>query len=172
MDKLKNKKCGSCKQVKSLSNFAMERQKKDGYSYYCRSCKNKKDVEYRSTEIGYMKARYHKMYRKQKATKRLLTFEEFMAAWEKHKSIYGMKSAWGPGVHNLEQHKPITMICSGKGEAKRIESNLSIDRLDSSKDYMVQNIIFIRVDENSRKKDTSYKDCKIHIKLHEERFGK
>ena len=95
-----------------------------------------------------------------------------MAAWEKHKSIYGMKSAWGPGVHNLEQHKPITMICSGKGEAKRIESNLSIDRLDSSKDYMVQNIIFIRVDENSRKKDTSYKDCKIHIKLHEERFGK
>ena len=49
-------------------------------------------------------------------------------------------------------------------------SNLSVDRLDSRKDYTVQNIIFICSDENRRKNDSSYEDCKIHIKLYEERF--
>ena len=47
---------------------------------------------------------------------------------------------------------------------------LSVDRLDSTKDYTLQNIIFIRGDENARKKDTSYEDCKIQMRLHEERF--
>ena len=90
-----------------------------------------------------------------------------------------MKSAWGPGINHLEQHLPMTMIQHGKGQigkvggikgSKLIKSNLSIDRLDSNRDYTLQNIIFIRSDENLRKKDTSYKDCKIQIRLHEERF--
>ena len=61
-----------------------------------------------------------------------------------------MRSAWGP------HHLPITMIYRGrsggqKGE-KNCGSNLSPDRLDSSKPYTIQNLIFIRNDENSRKK--------------------
>ena len=109
------------------------------------------------------------------------TFDEFVAAWEKHKSIYGMKSAWGPGINNLEKHLPITMIIKGEGQvgkkgclkgSKRIPSNLSIDRLDSGRDYTLQNIIFIRDDENKRKNSSSYEDCKIQIRLHEERFIK
>ena len=51
-------------------------------------------------------------------------------------------------------------------------SNLSADRLDSDQDYTLQNLIFIRNDENSRKKNTTYEDCKIQIRLHEERFIK
>ena len=105
------------------------------------------------------------------------TFEEFLAAWEKHKSIYGMKSAWGPGRDHLQQHLPVTTITPGTKRVSgkkvpRVYSNLSADRLDSSKDYTIQNIIFIRNDENVRKKDTSYNDCKIQIRLHEERFIK
>jgi len=56
--------------------------------------------------------------------------------------------------------------------SKRTGSNLSVDRLDSGRDYILQNIIFIRNDENSRKKNTTYADCLIQIRLHEERFGK
>ena len=86
-----------------------------------------------------------------------------------------MRSAWGPGINHLHQHLPITMTANGdpawnRGEGKRTASNLSVDRLDSSRDYTLQNIIFIRNDENTRKHRTSYEDCKIHIKLHEERF--
>ena len=169
------KKCPKCGKVKPIQDFAKNREKKYGF-YCCRLCKNKDDIRYRSTERGFLKNKYDKMYRKEKKFKRLLTFEEFLASWEKHKSIYGMRSAWGPGPHNLEQHKPLTRIWLGKGRNKKgskiTGSNLSVDRLDSSKDYTLQNIIFIRGDENARKRDTSYEDCKIQMRLHEERFGK
>ena len=90
-----------------------------------------------------------------------------------------MRSAWGPGINNLEQHLPITMIFLGNGQegkkgqikgTQRTASNLSIDRLDPNRDYTLQNIIFIRSDENERKKDATYEDCKIQMRLHEERF--
>ena len=73
----------------------------------------------------------------------------------------------------------MTMIHEGKGQlgkggalkgSKRTLSNLSPDRLDTNLDYTLQNIIFIRFDENRRKNSTTYEDCKIQIKLHEERF--
>ena len=168
------KKCSKCKEIKSILDFANNKHNKDGRYSCCRSCKNKVDTTYRNTEIGFLKNKFHKMYRKEKKFKRMFTFEEFLASWEKHKSIYGMRSAWGPGPHHLEQHKPMTRIWLGKGRSKKgsklTASNLSVDRLDSSKDYTLQNIIFIRGDENARKRDTSYEDCKIHIKLYEERF--
>ena len=83
-----------------------------------------------------------------------------------------MKSAWGPGIDHLEQHLPITRIYNGGGVYHRTNSNISVDRLDPNREYTLQNIIFIRGDENSRKKDTSYEDCKIQMRLHEERFIK
>ena len=46
------------------------------------------------------------------------TFDEFLTAFEKHKSIYGMKSAWGPGPDQLDQHLPITMIHSNNPDKK------------------------------------------------------
>ena len=170
----KTKKCPVCGEVKPIRDFSRDRKKKDGCYHCCKLCKNKDETKYRSTETGFLKHKYAKLYRKEKEFKRLLTFEEFVAAWEKHKSIYGMRSAWGPGPHNLEQHKPITIIWLGKGGSKKgkkpIASNLSIDRLDNNRDYTIQNILFIRGDENARKKNTSYEDCKIQMRLHEERF--
>jgi len=144
-------------------------------------------TKYNNTEKGYLKERYQGLTKKNRYQKRngqpikcYFTFDEFFAAWEKHKSTYEMKSAWGPGVDHLEQHLPITMIQKGDGTpgtrggrrkgAKSISSNLSVDRLDSSKPYTIQNLIFIRGDENSRKKNTTYEDCKIQMRLHEERF--
>ena len=71
------------------------------------------------------------------------------------------------------------MIQEGKGQlgkkgapkgSKRTLSNLSPDRLDTNMDYTLQNIIFIRFDENQRKNGSSYEDCKIQIRLYEERF--
>ncbi len=123
--------------------------------------------------------RYDSLNGEQRKSKCFFTFDEFLAAFEKHKSIYGMRSAWGPGPDRLEEHLPITMIQEGKGKlgkkgalkgSRRILSNLSVDRLDTNLDYTLQNIIFIRLDENARKNTTRYEDCKIQIKLHEQRF--
>ena len=185
---VKKKKCPKCGEVKSLADFTKDRKRKNGVGGWCKKCFNKDTTRRRNTENGYLKMRYYSMkgrefteYKWARKSKCLFTFDEFLAAWEKHKSIYGMKSAWGPGINNLEQHLPITMIQKGEGQigkiggikgAKRMGSNLSIDRLDSNRDYTIQNLIFIRSDENTRKKDTTYEDCVAQIKLHEERFGK
>ena len=177
------KKCTQCSVVKSLDAFSKLRKSKDGFKYICRGCSRINMCEHLKTEKGYLKKRYRDLKRTDKWRKPLtffkccFTFDELCAAFEKHKSIYGMRSAWGPGIDHLDQHLPITITAKGdsswkRGEGKRTASNLSIDRLDSSRGYTLQNIIFIRGDENARKKDTSYEDCKIQMRLHEERFKK
>jgi hypothetical protein len=180
------KKCTKCGEVKSLTDFSKNKRGKDGLKRHCKTCDRKFKIEYRSTERGYLRYIYYSITSREKITpqnpisiKCHFTFEEFLAAWEKHKSIYGMRSAWGPGIDKLEEHLPITMIHKGEGKfgrggcvkgSKRIRSNLSVDRLDNNIDYTLQNIIFIRNDENARKRDASYNDCKIQMRLHEERF--
>jgi len=182
------KKCTKCGEVKPLTVFHKDKNGKDGYRCSCKKCTNAQITMYKKTEKGYLKTRYDAMFAKERVrtwsrwgrpSKCYINFEELWAAWEKHKSIYGMRSAWGPGPDRLEEHLPMTMIFIGKGQegkkgivkgTKQTVSNLSVDRLDSEQDYTLQNIIFIRCDENQRKKNTTYEDCKIHIRLYEERF--
>ena len=176
------KKCTKCGEVKPLTLFNKDKSYKGGHHTWCKKCKNGINTERLNTEKGYLKMRYDSLNGEQRKSKCFFTFDEFLAAFEKHKSIYGMKSAWGPGPDRLEEHLPMTMIQEGKGRlgrrggmikgSKRILSNLSVDRLDPNLEYTLQNIIFIRNDENSRKKNTTYEDCKIQIRLHEERFMK
>ena len=181
-----NKKCTKCGEVEPLTFFYKDKAKKNGYHPWCKKCFNKTTTKRLNTEKGYLKMRYGSMRGKElskdrwsRKSKCFFTFDEFLAAFEKHKSIYGMKSAWGPGPDHLEEHLPMKMIQEGKGQLgkrgpikglKPTVSNLSVDRLDTNRDYTLQNIIFIRGDENVRKKNTTYEDCKIQIKLHEERF--
>ena len=177
---MREKKCMKCGEVKSLEDFHKNKNNKDGHHYWCKNCLNAGVTKFKNTEKGYLKMRYDDMrgreFRKNRwgrKSKCLFTFDELLATFEKHKSIYGMRSAWGPGIDHLEQHLPITRIYRNGGAAyHRTGSNISVDRLDPNRDYTLQNIIFIRGDENSRKKDTSYEDCKIQVRLHEERFIK
>ena len=180
------KKCTQCGKVKFLKNYFKvnnKRRKKDGYRSECKDCSSAMSNKYRRTEIGYLRHRYLNMKRNYETNQRgrrnkcYFTLNEFIAAFQKHKSIYGMKSAWGPGPKHLDQHLPITMIVQGTRRRKgkktpRSRSNLSADRLDSDQDYTLQNLIFIRNDENLRKNRSTYEDCKIQIRLYEERFVK
>ena len=181
-----NKKCTSCGEVKPLTLFYKDKTKKNGHNPWCKKCLNNGQHEWRNTEKGYLRMRYNTMRGKEftkdkwsRKSKCFFTFDEFLAAFDKHKSIYGMRSAWGPGPDRLEEHLPITMTQEGKGQlgktgaikgSKRIPGNLSVDRLDPNLDYTLQNIIFIRNDENRRKNNSSYSDCKIQMGLHKQRF--
>jgi hypothetical protein len=181
------KECPACGNVKNLFEFSWRQKSRKKKQSWCKKCKREAMNKYLNTERGYLKDKYNNLRKKKRYQKRngrqikcYFTCDELLTAFGKHKSIYGMKSAWGPGVDHLEQHLPITMIQEGNGKpgtrggsrkgAKRLMSNLSVDRLDSGRHYTLQNIIFIRNDENGRKKDTSYEDCKIQMRLHEERF--
>tara|TARA_R110000851_G_scaffold129317_2_gene261979 strand:- start:1030 stop:1569 length:540 start_codon:yes stop_codon:yes gene_type:complete len=171
------KKCTTCGEVKSLTNFYKKSDTKDKLRAECITCwakaTKKNNTKRFQTEIGFLKMRYSGIEDRGRTNPTVgkyqcyFTFKEFCEAFRKHKEKYGMKSAWGPN------HLPMTMIYLGrngnKGYGKRV-SNLSCDRLDSAKPYTIQNLIFIRSDENDRKKNTSYEDCFAQIKLHEERF--
>ena len=185
---INEKKCLKCKILKSLTDFHINRRRKDGHHDWCKKCRSyvskmyharpevkERDKQWkkkrRSTEEGFLRWKYSDVLERAKKDpkyKCCFTFDEFVAAWEKHKSIYGKRSYWG------SPYLEITMIYDPRvnkgGKKSRHHGNLSPDRLDSSRPYTIQNLIFIRVDENSRKKDTAYKDCLIQIKLHEERF--
>ena len=189
------KKCIRCGEVKSIDDFHKRKSKKDGHKPECAICsceyarKHRADNKdkyrgyerkSRSKERGFLKKQFSNILRRAKVKKDgkhqcHFTYEEFDDAFQKHKKRHGMKSAWGP------PHLEITTIHQlieglGQGCKKRgltqihSKSNLSADRLDSSKPYTIQNLIFIRADENNRKKDTTYEDCKIQMRLHEERF--
>ena len=175
------KKCSKCSEVKSLEEFPTRENTKDNKDSWCRNCYHVAGDKYRNTEIGFLTKRYSDIKDRCHLDNRkcYFTVDEFLAAFYKHKSIYGMKSAWGPGIDHLEQHLPITMIHEGNGKrgqkgvakgTRRIASNLSVDRLDSNMDYTLQNLLFIRFDENARKNSSSYEDCKIQIRIHDERF--
>ncbi len=180
-----NKKCPGCGEVKPLTLFYKDKRNKDGHQYCCKKCHNSDMNKYRNTERGFLNKRYHSLKSEQRKSTSgaecYFTSDEFITAFEKHKSIYGMRSAWGPGPDRLEEHLPMTMIQEWKVQLgkkgagkllKVIDSNLIIYRLYPNLDYTLQNILFIRGDENIRKKDTTYEDCKIQIRLHEERFMK
>ena len=130
-----------------------------------------------NTEEGYLKMRYGDLRTTaKKAGDLYLTWKEFWTLWTKHKSIYGMKSAWGLGSieNGFEGHETMTMIYRGKDGhkkgSKRILTNMGPDGIDSNLGHIKENIHFITYKENARKKDTSYKDCLIQIKLTDERF--
>ena len=169
------KKCITCGEVKPLTDFY---NYKDGYlRNECKICKNTRGLQnvkkLWNTEIGFLGWKYSAIKHREKKHKDMshqcfFTFKEFYRAFEEHKEKLGMRSAWGP------HHLPITMIYQGRSKGQKgqrnLRSNLSPDRLDSCKPYTIQNLIFIRNDENIRKKDTTYEDCLTQIKLHEERF--
>ena len=180
-EKMTTKKCSKCFEVQSLEEFSNKKNSKDKKDSWCSTCHHVSITFYRNTEEGFLKTKYGLIKDRCRLDKRkcYFTVEEFLTAFYKHKSIYGMRSFWGPGVDHLDQHLPITMIYEGNGKkgqkgvakgSKRIGSNLSVDRLDSTLDYTLQNLIFIRFDENARKNSSSYEDCKIQIRIHDERF--
>tara|TARA_R100001086_G_scaffold224080_1_gene141933 strand:- start:77 stop:637 length:561 start_codon:yes stop_codon:yes gene_type:complete len=173
------KKCITCGELKPFTDFYKAKDTGNGRQGECIICwattgeRNHKRVW--NTKIGYLKMRYAGIKKREREGplryRCYFTFKEFCEAFEKHLKKYGMRSAWGP------HHLTMTQVYQGrkgnKGKGKRSNpGNMSPDRLDSSKPYTLQNLIFIRSDENIRKKDTSYEDCLTHIKLHEERFIK
>jgi len=137
-----------------------------------------------STEENYMKSRYHGIKHRDKfndARKRSeyknnhvyecsVTWEQFWDLWLSHKEKHG-------GMNCAISGKPMTHIgLSLKKEKdkkfKRNWDNISVDRLDSTKGYTFQNIIFIRWIINKQKNDLEIKHMRKILELYEERFIK
>jgi hypothetical protein len=123
-----NVKCSKCKQNKCIKQFPPNKQKKNGVDSWCRICRNSYRADIRSTLDGYLNEmgrwRKNSKYSRKIDESYNLTFEEKKNLWEKQKGLCALTGM------------PMTHI-RGKGH---VMTNASIDRIDSSKGYEINNV--------------------------------
>ena len=161
--------CSNCKIKKPAAKFYKDTCAKFGLSSYCKDCKNvtvsESMYKYKNTERGFLQNRLCEMFTPNQIKKRGLIPEctkdeikkHFYEYVEKHgRNCFYCKEPWtyitnkyipGNGANNQSD--------KGKSRANKIK-NLSIDRLDSSKTYSIDNIIFCCTQCNLRKKDITF----------------
>ena len=89
--------------------------------------------------------------------------DHLLELWEKQKKLLGGPYCRYTGVE-------LTMEKSnGQGHRGATKTNISIDRIDSTLPYQEDNIVFCSWEFNSRKGGVTIDDCKLILKVHEER---
>ena len=137
-----NKKCSKCKLIKDIKNFHWKSsyyrgKEKERIQAECGACREKqRHAKYSASPEIFLLRAYQMI--KQRSARRLrgrkpviITFKDFMEAWAAQKKKYGL-------------------ICPISGQQMtylqglgNLETNISIDRIDSSLDYIKGDIQFI-----------------------------
>ena len=176
---MKEKKCTKCLLIKPISEFY------ELYGSHCKEChrlRNKiwrkenlekkinSDYRYSNSERGYIcnlfngiKKRSKRYGKIKKSSECKITKKEFIEEWLLHKQRFGINCRY-TGI-------PLTHISNrGKGVQKhKIKTNISVDRIDNTLPYQVNNIAFCCHAFNDRKGSVEIDDCKRILKVYEER---
>jgi hypothetical protein len=173
------KQCSVCKTIyKDIkNNFVITRKHKDGYSYECKKCKDKRQFKYANTEIGFLTNYYntinnrHKNHRYKNLSEKeiehhkcTLTKEEFFQLWEEHKKQFGYHC----------QLTGVKMVLQRAKDPKKRKftgylNAMSVDRLDSTKGYTKDNIIFISNEANKIKGAVTKQLCIKILEIYKEK---
>ena len=173
------KQCTTCKTIYEniKDNFFKVKKHRDGYSYICKKCKKQKDIKYARTEIGYLTVcystirnrhnnpRYKNSSEAEKDKHRCyVTKKEFFELWEEHKKKFGYRC----------RLTGVKMVLQRAEDAKKrkftgYSNGMSVDRLDSTKGYTKDNIIFITNEANKIKSGVTKDMCIRILKLYEEK---
>lgn len=151
----KNKQCTKCNKIKNLFEFYPSRAD-------CKICFRKTRVKYLSTELGFMNTLYYSMShskfygKKGRQNKCYIDRENFFDLWETHKKLYGMKCYYLGIDINFEKHSN-----------NRRLNQVSVDRIDSNKDYLLDNIVFCSALANNMKGHCSLIIAKKMVELSE-----
>ena len=164
----KNKKCSKCKITKNIKEFYLrpERKKGKGIRSICKFCDSARKSIYYATEDGFMKKLFASINDRKVSTRRHIGHsvdfnrEEFFEMWKEYKKQYGMFCFY-TGI-------PLNFIKS----PEHIRGNqVSVDRIDNSKGYSRDNIIFCSSKANFMKASVTIDMCRKIVALYEERQG-
>lgn len=181
-DKMDTKVCNKCYIEQPLDNFYFYSSGKS-HIKTCKNCETSRvhkwnkenyarkrynDAKYSSEERGYLVNLYVSISKpstlKSRGIECHITKQEFFEQWMLHKEKMG-------GLFCEYTGLPITFNrgLKGNGHRTRCATNLSIDRLDNTKPYTVENIVFCRSDFNNRKNQVNLDDCLKIIELAKKR---
>ena len=173
------KKCIKCLKNKPINEYYSQKQNNN----VCRECRNKqvckwiknnkerktkKDYLYNNSVRGFLINNFNcitKRSRKRENRKIIevnLTRQQFFEEFLLHIERFGMNCRY-TGV-------PLTTVSNrGGGQISITRTNLSVDRIDNTLPYQVDNIVFCTHDFNNRKGSVTIDDCKKILKVYEER---
>ena len=164
--------CTTCNQQKEFKEFNRSKAFFDGYEYACKSCRNIQVNIWRKKEEKFIRNLYSNMKKRtvsgrhKNASEEIkkkhtvyLTIEEFEDLWKQHKEKHGYKCLL-TGVKMT--HAPFK-------ENRKINNNISADRLDPNIGYTKENIIFVSANVNIRKNAITKELCHAILKQYEER---
>ena len=153
----KTKRCGLCREMKSLTLFHHNKNQSDGYQTRCIECSKKYVNEninkIRNTRKNYRKSHYDIIRKNIKRYER--TLKGKLMQWKT-----GAKKRNISFEITLSDLEKIPMICYYTGVPLTLERNewysISLDRLDSSKGYTKENIVFCCGFINRMKNNLTY----------------
>ena len=183
---LTNKTCGKCKKTYPRTKeffYAWEHHSvKNAFNFdsICIACKQEESkkwkknnkqknrqtwLRYKSTEIGHFKEMWSGI-KKSRHGNEFKSYEEFFNCWIEQQKIYGTKCPY----YGIEMTRTKGTNIYGE-RRKQTETNISKDRILSSKPYSKQNIMFVSWKVNNEKGNITPKIAKRYLEIVEERFG-
>jgi CRISPR/Cas system Type II protein with McrA/HNH and RuvC-like nuclease domain len=136
--------CSTCKVEKSLFDFTANKSQKTGYMTYCKDCNSIRNQKYRketATVERACKRVFSYLSRRVKEKKLDLDFDVDYLMYLYHKQ---------------------QGVCVYTGDSLALQSGLyntlSVDRIDSSKGYIKDNVCLVTWRVNNCKQDLSLKD--------------
>lgn len=156
-----SKKCIRCSIPKDLSDFYKSSKSKDGYRNICKKCYNKNGKEYQRSHSD--------LYNKASKNHR----ETFIGRYIVWRSKAKKRNI--PFELKLEDLEILPRVCYYTGMFLTCACNqcntISLDRLDSSKGYTKNNVVFCCSWVNVMKSDLSYEQfmlgCRIILDHHD-----
>lgn len=147
--------CSKCGSEKNLLEFYKDSQKKDGYRPDCISCSKGTRKGYRSPNHALNNRKYDRGKRAELYKKNPLYYLWYLA--KKRASQKGLDFNIEPSDIIFTGYCPITGEKLDIGTNK-LDTSISLDRVDNSKGYIKGNVVAISRWANLRKSDMSWQD--------------
>jgi hypothetical protein len=143
------KECNKCKNIFDISNFYADKSNSTGLQTYCKNCGTQNTKKCTSTLDGFIKKLYkdilHNIKKRAKIIKCEITIQDIKDLYDKQKglcALTGKKLSTDTYMVKENQH-----IIN--------KFNISVDRIDSNKDYTKDNIQLVGAIINRIKSDLS-----------------
>jgi hypothetical protein len=127
--------------------------------------KHETHIKYLNTDRGYFKELWQSVKKSVHGCE-FKNYDEFFNCWKEQEKIYGMKCPY-TGVEMTR----IKGINENGLRKKSTDTNISKDRILSSRPYSKENIMFISWAINNKKGDINPKIAKQYLQFVKERFG-